>query len=66
VSQKSTSTKEKPRINNQEQRRSSIGNSYDGGDKYPTKMIVEKSHIVLVSIKRKSEIQKEGQETLEV
>jgi hypothetical protein len=66
VSQKSTSTKTKPRSSGQEQRRSSTGNSDDGGDKDPTKKTIEKPHIVHTSTKRKREVQKEGQELPEI
>jgi hypothetical protein len=38
----------------------------DGGDKDPTRKTIEKSHIVHTSIKRKREVQKEGQELPEV
>jgi hypothetical protein len=62
VSQKRTSTKGKSPNNFQEQRKSCIGNSYDGGDKYHSKRVVKKSHTIHVSVKEKREVQKEGLE----
>jgi hypothetical protein len=58
VSQKSasSSTRGKPQDITQEQRISSMGNSYDGGDKDPSKNGIERPHTVHVSVKRKREI----------
>jgi hypothetical protein len=42
-------------LNSLEQRRTSSRNSYDGGDKDPTKKIMEESHTIHTSIKIKIE-----------
>jgi len=42
--------------------KTSSRNLDDGGDKDPTRKIIEKSHIVHIPIKRKREFQKEGYE----
>jgi len=53
VSQKSTSTRERPQNNSQEKIKSSTGNSNDGGEKNPIKKAVEKAHTIHVFVKRK-------------
>jgi len=66
VSQKRTSTKEKSPNNFQEQRKSSIGNSYDGGDKDHSKRVVKKSHTIHVSIKEKEKFKKKDWRNLKL
>jgi hypothetical protein len=66
ISQKSTLTKTKPRSSGLEQRRTSAGNSDDGGDKDRTKKTIEKYHTIHTSIKRKRETQKGGQDLPEI
>jgi hypothetical protein len=67
VSQKSAyASRGKPRDSSQEQRKYSTGNSDDGGDKDPSKRVIEKSHIVPMYLqKEKEKFQKEGQEVPE-
>jgi hypothetical protein len=53
--QKRSSTRAKPHDNSQEQRKYSTRNSYDGGDKHPSKRVIEIAHIFHVYTKVKIE-----------
>jgi hypothetical protein len=53
TSQRSTPSRTKNRTNGIETRKASVGGSENGGDKYPPRRSLEKSHIAYTSIKRR-------------
>jgi hypothetical protein len=60
TSQKSGLPKQKSQSTAQEQRKSSIDNSDDGGDQNPPKGSLERPHKLPVTSKRKRQTNKEG------
>jgi len=66
TSQKSTPSKKNNKTDGMEMGKTSTGGSDDGGDKYPPRKNLEKSHIAYTSVRRKRNTSTTGMSILEI